>query len=281
MLREVQTEDLLKFGLIPEFVGRLPVVATLEELDAAALVKILTEPKNALVKQYQKLLELEGVNAADSPRAPCDAIAEVALARKSGARGLRSILETAMLDIMYDIPSRETIVRGRDRRRRDPERRRADDRLRSGRERVVERGAMAILQGRRRRPERKASGPRVVGRACTFPLLPLRDIVVFPHMVVPLFVGREKSVRALEEAMQRDRNLLLSAQRDAKTDDPGRRTSSPLGHPRLHRAAGEAPDGTVKVLVEGKRRARIVGFRGPATTSSSSTSSRSRSAEES
>jgi ATP-dependent Clp protease ATP-binding subunit ClpX len=108
ILRDVTTEDLLKFGMIPEFVGRLPVVATLEELDVAALIQILVQPKNALTKQYQKLLELEGVSLRFGEGA-LRAIADVALKRKSGARGLRSILESAMLDIMYDVPSRDDI----------------------------------------------------------------------------------------------------------------------------------------------------------------------------
>jgi ATP-dependent Clp protease ATP-binding subunit ClpX len=107
-LREVQAEDLLKFGLIPEFVGRLPVVATLTELGEEALVDILTQPKNALVKQYQKLFEFEDVRLRFSDGA-LRAVARQALARKSGARGLRSILETVMLDLMYDIPSRDDI----------------------------------------------------------------------------------------------------------------------------------------------------------------------------
>jgi ATP-dependent Clp protease ATP-binding subunit ClpX len=108
ILKDTQTGDLLKFGMIPEFVGRLPVVATLEELDAKALIQILVEPKNALTKQYQKLLELEGVSLRFAEGA-LRAIAEVALKRKSGARGLRSILEATMLDIMYDVPSRDDI----------------------------------------------------------------------------------------------------------------------------------------------------------------------------
>src|SRR5262252_5256268 len=108
LFRNIQTEDLLKFGMIPEFVGRLPVVATLEELSEEALYKILTEPKNAFVKQYQKLLELEGVTLRFSDGA-LRAVAEEAIVRKSGARGLRSILETMMLDIMYDIPSRDDV----------------------------------------------------------------------------------------------------------------------------------------------------------------------------
>jgi len=113
ILSEVQTEDLLKFGLIPEFVGRLPVIATLEELDEGALVDILTKPKNALVKQYQKLFEFEKVKLKFTQGA-LGAIAKEAIKRKSGARGLRAILEHVMLDIMYDIPSstnvREVVV---------------------------------------------------------------------------------------------------------------------------------------------------------------------------
>ncbi|MFO1380741.1 MAG: ATP-dependent Clp protease ATP-binding subunit ClpX [Chitinivorax sp.] len=107
-LRDAEPEDLIKFGLIPEFVGRLPVVATLEELDDAALVTILTEPKNALVKQYQKLFELEGAEL-DIREDALLAIARKALARKTGARGLRSILEHALLDTMYELPSLENV----------------------------------------------------------------------------------------------------------------------------------------------------------------------------
>ena len=103
-LREVEPDDLVKFGLIPEFVGRLPVIATLEELDEDALVQILTEPKNALTKQYGKLFDMEGVDLEFRPDA-LTAIAKRALLRKTGARGLRSILEGVLLDTMYDIPS--------------------------------------------------------------------------------------------------------------------------------------------------------------------------------
>jgi len=107
-LSKVQPQDLLKFGLIPEFVGRLPVIATLEELDEEALVRILKEPRNALVKQYQKLFEMEGVHLHFSEGA-LTAIAKEALKRRSGARGLRAIMEQAMLDIMYDIPSLKNV----------------------------------------------------------------------------------------------------------------------------------------------------------------------------
>ncbi|MCK9987354.1 MAG: ATP-dependent Clp protease ATP-binding subunit ClpX [Azoarcus sp.] len=102
--RHVEPEDLVKFGLIPEFVGRLPVVATLQELDEAALIQILVEPKNALVKQYQKLFSMEGVELEIRPAA-LHAVARKAIRRKTGARGLRSILEAALLDIMYDLPT--------------------------------------------------------------------------------------------------------------------------------------------------------------------------------
>ncbi len=108
ILKEVKPEDLIKFGLIPEFLGRLPVVATLHELSAETLVRILTEPKNALVKQYQKLFELEGVNLRLTDSA-LTAIADQAVKRKSGARGLRAIMEACMLDIMYEIPSIESV----------------------------------------------------------------------------------------------------------------------------------------------------------------------------
>jgi ATP-dependent Clp protease ATP-binding subunit ClpX len=108
VLRQVQSEDLIQFGLIPEFVGRLPVVAALDALAEGALVDILTKPKNALVKQYQKLFEFEEVRLRFSEGA-LGAVARQAHRRKSGARGLRSILEGVMLDLMYDIPSRDDV----------------------------------------------------------------------------------------------------------------------------------------------------------------------------
>lgn len=104
LLHQVQPEDLIKFGLIPEFVGRLPVIANLDELDEAALITILTEPKNALVKQYQKLFAMENVEL-EFTAAFLKAVAQKAIERKSGARGLRSIMEDILIDIMYDLPS--------------------------------------------------------------------------------------------------------------------------------------------------------------------------------
>jgi len=108
VLADVEPEDLIRYGLIPEFVGRLPVIATLEELDAEALVSILTEPKNALTKQYAKLFEMEGVDI-DFREDGLQTIAERAMERKTGARGLRSILESVLLETMYNIPSMDNV----------------------------------------------------------------------------------------------------------------------------------------------------------------------------
>ena len=103
LLQQVEPDDLLKFGLIPEFIGRLPVIATLGDLDEAALIDILTKPKNALVKQYQRLFEMEDVEL-DVTQDALSGIAQKAIARKTGARGLRSIMESILLEPMYDIP---------------------------------------------------------------------------------------------------------------------------------------------------------------------------------
>jgi ATP-dependent Clp protease ATP-binding subunit ClpX len=108
ILKMVLPEDLIKYGLIPEFLGRLPVIATLSELNVPALIRILQEPKNALIKQYKKLMEMEGINLRLTDSA-LSAIAELAIKRKSGARGLRAILEKCMLDVMYEIPSMENV----------------------------------------------------------------------------------------------------------------------------------------------------------------------------
>ena len=108
VLRGILPEDLLKFGLIPEFVGRVPVIVTLDSLDETALIKILTEPKNALTRQYQRLFEMDGVNLVVTDDALHE-VAKKAIERKTGARGLRAIMEDVMLDIMYDIPSMDGV----------------------------------------------------------------------------------------------------------------------------------------------------------------------------
>ena len=108
LLEQIRPEDLQSYGLIPEFIGRVPIVANLETLDVAALKNILTQPKNALVKQYTKMLELDNVELEFSEEAP-SAISEKAIERKTGARGLRSIIEEALIDIMYDVPSSENV----------------------------------------------------------------------------------------------------------------------------------------------------------------------------
>ena len=110
VFQEMLPEDLLKYGLIPEFIGRLPIIATLKDLDKEALIKIATEPKNALVKQYQKLLEMDDVELEFNKEA-LEAIVDKAIERKTGARGLRSIIEEIMRDIMYDIPSNKKIAK--------------------------------------------------------------------------------------------------------------------------------------------------------------------------
>jgi len=108
LLVDLEPEDLIKFGLIPEFIGRLPIIATLEDLDEEALVRILTEPKNALTKQYKALFDMDGVNL-DFRDGALRAIARKAIERKTGARGLRSILENILMDPMFDIPTANDI----------------------------------------------------------------------------------------------------------------------------------------------------------------------------
>ncbi len=108
MLQTVEPEDLIKYGLIPEFVGRLPVVATLDELDEEQLVKILIEPKNAITKQYSRLFDMEGCEI-EFRKDALRAVARKSMARKTGARGLRSIMENVLLDTMYDLPSLENV----------------------------------------------------------------------------------------------------------------------------------------------------------------------------
>jgi ATP-dependent Clp protease ATP-binding subunit ClpX len=131
LFKDVEPEDLIKFGLIPEFVGRLPVVATLEELDEAALITILTQPRNALTKQYARLFDMEGVDL-EFREDGLRAVARKAMERKTGARGLRTILENVLLDIMYDLPSMKNVAKVVRRRERDHGRQQALPRLQDG-----------------------------------------------------------------------------------------------------------------------------------------------------
>jgi len=110
MFNQVRPEDLVKFGLIPEFIGRLPLIASVNKLDQAALVQILTEPRNALLKQYQKLFELDGVELEFTEDA-LEAVADQAILRGTGARGLRAIMEEVLLPVMFDVPSDDGIAR--------------------------------------------------------------------------------------------------------------------------------------------------------------------------
>jgi ATP-dependent Clp protease ATP-binding subunit ClpX len=110
LLREITPDDLMSFGLIPELVGRLPVAVSVDPLDREAMIAILTEPKNALVKQFTRMLELDGVELTFTDDA-LEAIAEEAMGRKTGARGLRTIIEETLLDVMYEIPSRSDVVK--------------------------------------------------------------------------------------------------------------------------------------------------------------------------
>jgi ATP-dependent Clp protease ATP-binding subunit ClpX len=110
LMREISPDDLMRYGLIPELVGRLPVVVSVDSLDLAAMVAILTQPKNALVKQFKRMLELDGTELIFTDDA-LEAIAQEALGRKTGARGLRTIIEELLLDVMYEIPSRSDVVK--------------------------------------------------------------------------------------------------------------------------------------------------------------------------
>ncbi len=255
VLSDVQPQDLLKFGLIPEFIGRLPVIATLDELTEEALVRILTEPKNAIVRQYQKLFQLQGVDLKFTEGA-IKAVAEEALKRKSGARGLRSILENSMLDIMYEIPSmtnvRECIVSEEVVLQKRPAHSPVGE---PGRIRLKEK---PLSEGKLRMTEISTKDQsRDWGLKQIIPVLPLRDIVVFPGMVAPLFVGREKSIQALEYSMSLEKDIFLLAQRQAKVDDPGERDLYAVGTVGTILQMLRLPDGTVKVLIEGRYRARV------------------------
>src|SRR5574340_562698 len=292
VLRDVEPSDLIKYGLIPEFVGRLPVVATLEDLDEAALVQILTQPRNALIKQYQKLFAMEGVELEFRDGA-LQAIAKKALARKTGARGLRSILEHALIDTMYDLPSLtvvtkvvvdESTISGEGK----PLLMDADQpkvasspyphpaRARH-RQHLLRQG---FFLARRGCGLNSCKSPPFLSLSCflckvgcpitqqlpsdqpaaalvTLQLLPLRDVVVFPHMVIPLFVGRPRSIKALEAAVDSAQQILLVAQKSAAKDEPATEDLYHVGSMASILQMLKLPDGTVKVLVEDRKSTRL------------------------
>src|ERR671921_426631 len=222
-LEMIEPEDLIKYGLIPEFVGRLPVLGTLHELDRAALVQILTQPRNAITRQYQKLFEYENVKLRFTDDA-LEAIAESALERKIGARGLRMIIEDLMLELMYSAPGQ-----------------------RPGSPRSPRPSPVPCLPA----PE-----PMEVYE--TLPVVPLRDVVVFPHMMMPFVIGRPSSTRALEHALAKDKKIFLAAQHDASVDDPKPEDIYTMGCVANVVQSLKLPDGNIKVLVEGVDRARAV-----------------------
>ena len=196
LLGQVQPTDLIRYGLIPEFVGRLPVVGVLGDLDKGALMQILTEPKNALIRQYQRLFEFENVRLRFADDA-LETVAELALQRKVGARGLRMILEDLMLELMYNLPAqrklREFVVTAEMVRSREINwtlLEKAGYLKRTAKEPYITTGPMF----NREKNELK----RV-------PMMPVRDLVIFPQMMNPFIVGRESSLRALEEALASDK----------------------------------------------------------------------------
>src|SRR5919106_974434 len=223
-LEQLEPQDLIKFGLIPEFVGRLPVVGTLHELDKPALVQILTQPRNAITRQYQKLFEYENVKLRFTDDA-LEAIAESALSRKIGARGLRMIIEDLMLDLMYSVPGQKKL-----------------------REVVVTREIV----------EAKDKSITLIEIYETLPIVPLRDVVVFPHMMMPFVIGRPSSTRALEHALLKDKRIFLAAQHDASVDDPRPEDIFTMGCVANVVQSLKLPDSNIKVLVEGVDRARAV-----------------------
>ena len=191
MLEQIEPEDLIKFGMIPEFVGRVPVVATLHDLDQTALVEILTRPKNALVKQYQRLFEYENVKLKFSDDA-LEAVALDAIKRNVGARGLRIILEELMLDLMYQLPQQK------------------DQRELTITKEMVEKKEIQLpfekagIQGMSQmNPIDNLMSTKEKYEQTKLPMVPIRDVVIFPFMMVPFVIGRESSVQALEAALKR------------------------------------------------------------------------------
>ena len=245
-INDLEPEDLVKYGLIPEFVGRLPVISHLHELDEHALVRILKEPKNALVNQYSHLFKIDNVELSFRDDALKE-IANQAIKRKTGARGLRSIMEEILMDTMFDLPNNdlEKVV--------------IDKKTVSTKTEPIK-----LLKTN----SKKTSSGNWYFLYCPYsylmsnlksdlPLIPLRDVVVFPGIVTTLFVGRPKSVEALNVAMTSNKKLVLVSQKDAASEDPSVTEIYKFGSISNLLQLIKLPDGTMKVLVEGHRRCSI------------------------
>ena len=245
-INDLEPEDLVKYGLIPEFVGRLPVISHLNELDEHALVRILKEPKNALVNQYSHLFKIDNVELSFRDDALKE-IANQAIKRKTGARGLRSIMEEILMDTMFDLPNNdlEKVV--------------IDKKTVSTKTEPIK-----LLKTN----SKKTSSGNWYFLYCPYsylmsnlksdlPLIPLRDVVVFPGIVTTLFVGRPKSVEALNVAMTSNKKLVLVSQKDAASEDPSVTEIYKFGSISNLLQLIKLPDGTMKVLVEGHRRCSI------------------------
>ena len=251
-LEQLEPQDLIKYGLIPEFVGRLPVIGTLHELDKPALVQILTQPRNAITRQYMKLFEYENVKLRFTDDA-LEAIAESALERKIGARGLRMIIEDLMLDLMYQVPNqkkvREVTITREVVMAKDKPIALIEKAVGSERELAIE---ISHCHHQSRLPMDTLEVYE------TLPIVPLRDVVVFPHMMMPFVIGRPSSTRALEHALLKDKRIFLAAQHDASVDDPQPEDIYTMGCVANVVQSLKLPDGNIKVLVEGVDRARAV-----------------------
>ena len=241
----LEPEDLVKYGLIPEFVGRLPVISNLHELDEHALVRILKEPKNALVNQYKHLFEIDNVDLTFRDEALVE-IARQAIKRKTGARGLRSIMEDILMETMFELPNA------------DLEKVIIDENT------VISKSEPIKLL--KTTPKKSSANWYFLNSPyigymkeikSDLPIIPLRDVVVFPGIVTTLFVGRPKSIEALNVAMSSNKKLVLVSQLDPAIEDPEFKDLYQNGSISNLLQLIKLPDGTMKVLVEGHKRCSI------------------------
>ena len=242
----LEPEDLVRYGLIPEFVGRLPVISNLHELDENALVRILKEPKNALVNQYKHLFEIDDVELSFRDEALKE-IAKQAIDRKTGARGLRSIMEELLMDTMFDLPNDDL------------------DKVIIDEKTIINQTESIKLL--KTKSKKTSSGNWYLIKSpyiyfmsnikSDLPLIPLRDVVVFPGIVTTLFVGRIKSVEALNVAMNSNKKLVLVSQKDASKENPNTNDLFSFASISNLLQLIKLPDGTMKVLVEGYKRCSI------------------------